>query len=89
MSNALLYHRKLGVWACEGYRTGVGRRTGIWGLFGVWIIEEKRVQPVCLVPASESMVVPVTETENWDKIRFGGKLNFTLDMLSLTCYIVL
>lgn len=35
------------------------------------------------------MVVPVTETENWDKIRFGGKLNFTLDMLSLTCYIVL
>ena len=27
MSNALLYHRKRGVWACEGYSTGVGRRT--------------------------------------------------------------
>ena len=26
MSYALLYHRKLGVWACEGYRTGVGKR---------------------------------------------------------------
>ena len=38
---------------------------------------------------AKGLVVPVTETENWDKIRLGGKLNFTLDMLNLTCYIVL